>query len=222
MRIDLDTSVHCVDREFGELADVVIDPRSRQLTHLVIQPPDLDGHARLVDIADARDESGPGGVSLACTSTEISRLDPIQESAFVQPGELPTGDTDWDVGIQEMYALPESGSLGPEILGSGMTLDYDQHVVVSYHRVPKGAVEIRRESPVSSSDGHHLGHVVGFAVDNRNAIVHLVLEHGHLWGKRQVAIPGSAIERLRNDELTLCLTSEAVGAMKPLVVHRAR
>ncbi len=102
-----------------------------------------------------------------------------------------------------------------------MTLDYDQHVAVSYHRVPVGEVEIRRESPVTSSDGHHLGHVVGFVIDKQKGIVHLVLEHGHLWGKRQVAIPGSAIGRLETDEVTLSLSSEAVGALEPIPAHRS-
>ncbi len=101
-----------------------------------------------------------------------------------------------------------------------MPIDYDQHVALSYHRVPKGEVEIRRESPVTSSDGHHLGHVVGFVIDHQERIAHLVLEHGHLWGKRQVAIPGSAIERLENDELTLNLSRDQVQALKPLLTHR--
>ncbi|TMM04086.1 MAG: peptide chain release factor 2 [Actinobacteria bacterium] len=83
---------------------------------------------------------------------------------------------------------------------------------MSYHRVPKGEVEIRRESPVNSSDGHHLGHVVGFVIDDQQRIEHLVLVHGHLWGKHEAAIPGSAIDRLANDELTLSLSRAAVQA----------
>ncbi len=81
-------------------------------------------------------------------------------------------------------------------------------------------MEIRRESPVTSSDGHHLGHVVGFVVDDHKQIAHVVLEHGHLWGKHQVAIPGAAIERWENNELTLSLSSDQVGALKPLPTHR--
>ncbi len=54
---------------------------------------------------------------------------------------------------------------------------------------------------MTSSDGHHLGHVVGFVIDDDETITQLILEHGHLWGKRMVAIPGSAIDRFENDEL---------------------
>jgi hypothetical protein len=66
-------------------------------------------------------------------------------------------------------------------------------------------VVLRRQSPVSSAAGRQLGHVVGFLVEEREQISHLVLEHVHLWGRRQVAIPGNAIERLENDEVVLRL-----------------
>ena len=220
MRLDLDMPIYCVDGEVGELADVVIDPQTRRLTHLVAAPQDRHDHARLVPIEGAHVGDGSDGISLQCTAAEISKLEPIQESAYVRRGESPALDPEWNVGIQEICALPEYGSLGPEALGAGMPIDYDQHVAVSYHRVPKGEVESRRESPVTSSDGHHLGPVVGFVIDYQERIAHLVLEHGHLWGKRQVAIPGSAIERLENDELTLSLSSDQVGALKPLPTHR--
>jgi hypothetical protein len=220
MRLDLGMPIHCADAGFGELANVVIDPRTRRLTHLVVQPHDRQDHVRLVPVEDTQDDGSPEGISLGSTVAEINQLDPIEESAYVRRGELPAVDSEWDVGIQEIYSLPEYGALGPEALGAGMTIDYDQHVTVSYHRVPKGEVEVRRASPVTSGDGHHLGHIVGFVVDAQEQIAELVLEHGHLWGKRQVAIPSRSIERFQTDELTLSLSSDEVGALNALPTHR--
>ena len=68
-------------------------------------------------------------------------------------------------------------------------LTTNSHVTVRYDRIPKGEVELRRASAVHSSDGHHLGHVDGFVVDDQEHITHIVLERGHLWGKREIAIP---------------------------------
>ena len=53
---------------------------------------------------------------------------------------------------------------------------------MTYDRVPKGEVEIRRSSAVTSADGHDLGQVDGFLVDGEAHITHFILERGHLWG----------------------------------------
>ncbi|MGO9959572.1 MAG: hypothetical protein ACLP50_26945 [Solirubrobacteraceae bacterium] len=219
VRIDLDIPVSCADGAFGRLADVVIDRGTLCLTHLVVVPHEGDDRPRLAAIEGARGAAGSEGISLACTVAELGASEPIQESAYVRPGELPTGGPDWDVGIQEMYPSPEYGSLGPEIMGAGTAMEYDEHVAVSYHRIPKNGAEIRRSSPVISSDADHVGHVVGFVIDDDQRITKLVLEHGHLWGKRMVAIPGSAIDRFETDELILSLTRDEVGDLKPLPAH---
>ncbi len=220
MRIDLDMPVSCADGAFGELADVVIDPVARRLTHLVVAPHDRSERPRLVPIEAAGARDGSESISLEGTIAEINESEPIRESAYVRLTELPAGGANWDVGIQEMYSISEYDSLGPEIMGSGMAMEYDQHVAISYDRVPKGEVEIRRASDVTSSDGHHLGHVIGFVIDEDGRVTELVLEHGHLWGKRMIAIPGPAIERFETDELVVNLTSDEVGALRPLPAHR--
>jgi hypothetical protein len=217
MRFDLDSSVHCADAAFGTLADVVIDPSTRRLTHLIVRPHDREDLAVLVVANRAGPREGSDGVSLDGTVAEISQLEPVPKTAYLGLGESPVEDPGWDVGIQEMSALPDYGSLGPEALGAGMPgVDIDQHVVMSYHRVPEGTVEISRASPVSSADGDHLGHVVGFVVDDEQQIAHLVLEHGHLWGKHKVAIRSSWIARFETDAVGLSLSKEEVGALKPL------
>ena len=216
MRIDLDNPVHCVDGACGELADVVIDPNTHRLTHFVVQPKHGPGLARLVPVEGVQDHLGSPGVWLRWTMEDVTRCDAIEESALLEPGETAPANSDWDLGIQDMYPLPEDGGLGTQALGAGMGTGYDQPVALRYHRIPKGEVEIRRESPVTSSDGHHVGHVVGFVIDDDERIAHLILEHGHLWGKRQLAIPGTAIQLLETDAVTLTLSSDEVGELHPL------
>ena len=220
MRIDLDTPVSCADGACGVVADVIIDPVSRRLTHFVLEPKDDRSGARLIPVDASCAAAGTEGVALDWTIADVGRCKPIHEAAYLRMGEVVSSGPDWSVGIQEMFSLPEYGNLGPEALGVGMALEHDQHVAVSYHRVPPDEIEIRRASPVTSSDGHHLGHVVGFVIDAQQRITELILGHGHLWTKRRVAIPASAIERCENDELTLSLTADEVGELKPLPAHR--
>ncbi len=219
MRIELDTPVSCVDGAFGALADVVIDPGTRRITHVVVQPRDRLESARLMPIQSTRAGDGSAGISLTCTVAAVNGSEAIQAAAYVRSGELIDPGSDWDVGIQDAYAMAEGVSVGPEILGAGVGMEYDPHVGVNYHRIPKGDVEIRRSSCVTSRDGQRLGHVVGFDIDDGDRITGLVLEHGHLWGKRMVPIPGPAIDRIKTDELVLTLSAEEVGALEPLAGH---
>ncbi len=222
MRLELGTPVHCSDGVFGELADVVIDPTNKHLTHLVVQPHHQHGLARLVPVGLA--EAGGDeqqAVSLRCTVEEVRRLAPVQRFAYLPLGEFPANDPDWDVGIEDVLAIPYYGGVGPWLDG-GYAEEYDADVGISYDRVPKGEVEIRRASAVTSADGHRLGHVDGLLVDGEDQITHVVLEHGHLWGRREVTIPIGAVAKVETDEIALSLSKDEVKALEPVPVHRWR
>jgi sporulation protein YlmC with PRC-barrel domain len=213
MRLDLGSSVQCTDAVFGELADVVVDPISRRVTHLVVEPHGHHERARLVPIDRARPAGE--GLALDCSIADVEALEPLNESAYMRAGELVVTDPDWDIGTQDVLALP----VYQELNGMGTAIDPDPHVMVSYDRIPKHEVEIRRSSAVISTDGHHLGHVEGFLVGSGEA-ADIVLEHGHLWGRREIVIPAAAVERVQNDSITVSLTKDQVGELDVRHVHR--
>ena len=70
-----------------------------------------------------------------------------------------------------------------------------------------------------SADGHHLGHVDGFLV-SVDGTADIVLERGHLWGRREVVVPAASVERIEDDAVTLTLTKDEVGALASRRVHR--
>ena len=213
MKLELGCPVSCSDAPFGELADVVVDPLSRRVTHLVVQPHGHPDRARLVPIARA--SASGKGIALDCTTADVEASEPVHESAYLRVGQRPVADPDWEVGVEDYLALP----VYQELNGMGTVIDPDQHVVVNYDRIPRGEVELRRSSAVTSSDGHHLGHVEGFLV-GEGAMADIVLERGHLWGKREVVIPAAAIARVETDAVTLTLTKDEVGALQARHVHR--
>ena len=213
MKLELGSAVACSDEPFGELADVVVDPLSRRVTHLVVQPHGRRDRARLVPVERAR--AGASGVALDCTVAEVEAMEPLFESAYLRVGEFPVADPDWDVGVEEVLALP----VYKEMDDMGTAVEPDPHVIVNYDRIPKLEVEIRRSSAVVSSDGHHLGHVDGFLI-GEGEMADIVLERGHLWGRREIVIPADAIAAVENDRVTLNLTKEAVGALDARRVHR--
>src|SRR4051794_18152104 len=213
MRLGLGSVVHCTDAPFGELADVVVDPVSRRVTHLVVQPHHRHDCARLVPVERA--SPAGDGVALDCSIADIQALEPLQESAYLRLGEFPVADPDWAIGTQDVLALP----LYEEGDGMGTVIDPDPHVTVFYDRIPKHAVEIRRSSAVMSADGHRLGHVDGFLVGSGET-ADIVLERGHLWGRREIVIPAAAVARVENDSVTLSVTKDEVEALAPRRVRR--
>jgi hypothetical protein len=217
VKLELGSPVRCTDGPFGELADVVIDPIARRITHLVVAPHHRHELVRLVpiDLAAAAN-NGRAAVSLGCTLEYARQLPSVQEFAYLRLGEFPAKDPDWDVGIENVLALPYYGYAG---FGEE-AIDYDPHVSTTYDRVPKGEVEIRRASEVMSADGDRLGHVDGFLVAGDDQITHVVLERGHLWGRRDVTIPITAVTGVKTDSVTVRLTKDEVAALPAIPVHR--
>src|SRR5207248_10428854 len=70
------------------------------------------------------------------------------------------------------------------------------------------------------SEGRHLGHVEGFLVDDEQQISHFVLEHGHLWGKREIVIAIGVADRIESDGVTLSMTKDEVEKLESRPVHR--
>jgi len=213
MRLQLGGKVQCTDGPSGDLADVVVDPIARRVTHLVVQPHKHHERARLVPVERA--SAAGDGIALDCSVADVEALDLVHESAYLRVGEFPAADPDWEIGTEDVLALP----VYQEMDGMGTVIDPDAHVIVNYDRIPKHEVEVRRSSSVVSEDGHHLGHVEGFLVGT-GEIADIVLERGHLWGHREVVIPAAAIASVENDRVTLSLTKDAVGLLESRRVHR--
>jgi hypothetical protein len=213
MRLEIGGRIDCSEGTLAELADVVIDPTTNRVTHLVARAKGQPWVERLVpiELADTGD-AARRAVALRATAEELRSLPPVQEVAYPQLGDFPLDDPDWDVGIKDVYAPPSYPAYDLE--------PGPVDVPVVYDRIPKGGVEIRRASDVYSAERHHLGHVDGLIVDRDEHITHLVLERGHLWGRREVTIPISAVAKFETDDVTLNLTKDHVGSLPEVAVQR--
>jgi hypothetical protein len=90
-----------------------------------------------------------------------------------------------------------------ESLRPAEAIDYDDsidppgmHITVWEYPVEAGEVRLRAGGPVYATDGE-IGRTGGFFVDPGSyQVTHVLLDEGHLWGKKEVAIPMSAITAL--------------------------
>jgi len=174
----------CSDGACGEVTRVVVDPVARAVTHLVVEPAGRQGLARLVplDLVDATD----GEIRLRCTLAEFEHLDAAEEMQFV-PGTRGYAA----YGPEQVLSWPYSSLAGVTGVAGDTVTGVSETVV--YDTVPLGEVAVRRGDRVHAADGA-IGHVEGLVIDPRNHhVTHVLLQEGHLWGRKEVAIPISSV-----------------------------
>lgn len=178
----------CSDGFCGEVRRTILDPAARTVTHLVIQPGHHNAEGRLVPI-ELADATGVE-IRLRCTLAEFDRLAPAEDVEVV--------DDEYGGGYSPAEAVLGYGNAGMMRAGgsaSGMGLGHRTPVVVS-HAVPLGETEVERHESVHAVDGE-IGRVEGFVVDPADhQVTHILLQEGHLWGRKEVAIPVSAVASL--------------------------
>jgi hypothetical protein len=218
------SEVVCSDGACGELRRVVVNPVARALTHLVVDPRFQQGTGRLVPI-DLVDSAGHE-IRLRCSMSEFHALEEAEEQHLLQgaPGQ-------WGYGQGQMLSLPYfalgmgmrgmggmgmgMGGMGMGMGGMGMRGMGTGPQMTTEDRVPEGEVEVRRGEHVHATDGA-IGQIHGFVIDpTDHRLTHVLLDEGHMWGKKRVAIPISAVKDV-NDGVRLTLTKREVGDLPPI------
>jgi sporulation protein YlmC with PRC-barrel domain len=89
---------------------------------------------------------------------------------------------------------------------------------VTYDTVPLGEVEVRRGDAVHAADGH-IGRVQGLVIDPASHhVTHVLLEEGHLWGRKEVAIPIRAVTRV-DDGIAVSLNKQEIQDLPPVDIE---
>ena len=189
-RFTIGAVVSCTDGPCGTLVRVVLDPVAEVITHLIVQPRREHGPAKLVPVGlvgSAADE-----IRLTCDSAEFDSLDPAREGQFIaNDNDVP------DYRTTDTVAWPYFG-----YRGARGHLERDD-------AIPPGEVEVQRGEHVNATDGH-IGQVEGLVIDpESHHVTHVLLQEGHLWGRKQVTIPISTVTRVA-DRIEVNLTKQQV------------
>jgi sporulation protein YlmC with PRC-barrel domain len=203
----------CTDGLCGEVRRLVIDPAADTVTHLVIQPGHRRDAGRLVpvDLVD----TAAGEIRLRCTRAQFDKLDRAEESDVVEGTD--SGGLLGDALVHEdgeAYAPVGPGGLidvGPEPV---------HRRVIIEDVVPQGEIQLRHGDRVHAVDGE-IGRVQGFLADPDNdRVTHVLLQEGHLWGRKEVAIPISAVTGVE-DGIRLNITKQQVENLPPVDIDHS-
>jgi sporulation protein YlmC with PRC-barrel domain len=207
----------CSDGACGEVTRVIVDPVAEAVTHLVVEPKHRRDPGRLVplDLIDAT----AGQIQLRCTTAEFEKLDPAEETQFIPGTGSYAGYGPGQVSYWPYYGVGGMGmggvGMGSMGLGSMGLAGGSPSQTVTYDSVPPGEVDVHRGDHVQAADGH-IGRVQGLVIDRRSGhVTHVLLQEGHLWGSREVAIPVSAVAST-SDGIQLTITKQEVQDLPPV------
>jgi sporulation protein YlmC with PRC-barrel domain len=193
-QLRLNAEVVCADGPAGRLTDIVLDPATEQVTHLVVEVPGYGRPRHLVPVALLQANSGRE-VRLRCSRAELARTE-----FFTETETLPLDARD-------------ARSVADGLLAFPLAFPSVATLLVEHERVPPGELAVHRDTPVEASDGR-VGRLEAFVLQsNDDCVVNLIFRRGHLWRQWDVVIPATAIERIDAEAVHLRLSRAHVQTL---------
>jgi sporulation protein YlmC with PRC-barrel domain len=191
MDMPLNVQVYCVDGLCGQSKEVVMDPKTEEVTHLVVKE-NHSPHTELLVPVDLVTETTPHEIRLRCAKAELADLQPSIKVEFIEEN-IP-------YYIPDLYLMP-------------IEVPETKWVAVKREAIPPGEIAVHQGARVEATDGR-VGRLDEFLVDPvTEQVTHLVMREGHLWGQRDVTIPVSEIDRLEENTIFLKLKKDQVAAL---------
>jgi sporulation protein YlmC with PRC-barrel domain len=201
MDIPLGVDVHCTDGRCGRSEFIILNPTSEEVTHIVVKEPRPSRLERLVPI-DWIANTASDVILLNHSREDFVHLDLFRATDFVYT-EIPLHDTD-----------PRLTALWPYVVPSKRIVDD------SIIRIKPDELAVHKGTAVRATDGQ-IGRVDEFIVGKKSGMItHMVMREGHLWGRREVSIPMSLIEKIEEDVVYLKVDKKAIEDMPSIQVTR--
>jgi hypothetical protein len=193
--------VSCTDGVCGKVSRLVIHQRARTVTHLVVNDRQFQGRLVPLNLVDV--DATTGQIRLRCTISEFGKLDPASVTVPLQDN-----DADPDNSYDQLL----SRSVASRLLADPPSVTYDT--------LPSGEVGVRGGEHVHATDGD-IGQIQGLVIDSgSHQITHVLLQEGHVLGRKVVAIPIGTVAGVNENGIQLSITRQQVKDL-PSGWHRS-
>jgi sporulation protein YlmC with PRC-barrel domain len=193
--------VFCQGEECGKVTHIVLNPTTGKFTDVVVKEDSAPHKERLVPRRHIS-ESNSGAVKLDCSVEQLRAFSEFEKAEFIE-AKLPRMLLGGPYPMVWPYVVPEK-----------------QLITVEREMIPVDEMAVRRNTVVEATDGP-IGKVDELMVDEHTGrVTHLVMREGHLWGRRDVAIPIAAIERMEEERVKLRLDKRQVEELPAIPVKR--
>lgn len=226
--------------QVGEIVRVVIDPRTNEVTHLVVEKGFLFVTDRVVPIALV-DTATAERVVLREDVEDLESLPRFEQAHYVPVEELEdagwaaagkaaagkaaagkaaAGKTAADEAAKHrgsLYWYPPVGAAwwgAPGYLGYGhFGYPVPPYVVETERQIPEHTVPLKEGANVVSRDGEHVGDVEAvFTAPQDQWATHLLISQGFLFEEEKL-VPTTWIDEIEGDEVRLAVSSQLLDTL---------
>ncbi len=200
MQLSYGMSVVSSDGEnLGQIKELIVDPRHRIVTHLVVRQGLFFSHDRVVS-AEHLQTTAEGAVKLNLTAQEAERASQayledqyvdLEDEAFIDRYGVggavwrrPTGEFG-GAGLTSLIP-PGIGPIPPE----------------PEVAIPDGEVSLRKGAEVMTADSVALGRLEEFLTDDNEQITHIIISEGQVFTESK-QLPVDWIRKFNQDEIVL-------------------
>lgn len=192
-RIDTGEDVLASDDEkLGTVAYVVVRPPEMSVTDVVVSTGSILGRDIVVPI-DTVESAAGGKVRLSLDKNQLNKCPDYVDVKYAAPPQSwvpPAG-----------FYYPQSAVLWPSAY-------YPEPESVTVN-APSGTVGMHQGMDVESSDGHKVGTIDGFDMDQQDDIAAIIAKHGFIFSK-DTRIPVAFLSGIKDGKVKLNLTKQEV------------
>jgi len=193
-------AVSCTDGVCGQVSRLVIDPRAHTVTHLVVNDRQLQGRLVPLNLVDI--DATTGQIRLRCATAEFGKLRPADVTVSLLDNDA---DPENSTGQLPLY------SVGSRLLDPPSA---------TYSTLPSGEVAVRGGDHVHATNGN-IGQIQGLVIDpESHQVTHVLLQEGHVFGSKNVAIPIDAVTAINDNGIQLNIAKQQVKDL-PTAYHRS-
>ena len=209
MQLQKDAHVYTADgREAGTVARVVLDPKSDEITHIVVRKGWLFTEDKLVPINLVESANGDR-IQLSTDLKNFDELPLFQETHYVTPGEIPE-EGEPSAYAPQLYWYPPVGAAWTGYYTSYYGYPLSPYVTYTEKHIPEGTFGLKEGARVVSADGQNVGQVEEVITNEElNRATHLLIREGWLFTEKR-SIPVDWIVSANDEEIRLSVNAQTL------------
>jgi uncharacterized protein YrrD len=198
----------------GHVNRVIIDPRTTEVTHIVVRKGFLFSEDKVLPIKLV-ESTTPERVIVKISEDDIERLPDFEETHYVSIRQQPADTEDEAVNspehVRSVYWYPPAGT--DYTTFSGYPLHHPFVIEQLDRNIPDNTVPLHEGSNVYSHDGDHVGNVEQVIIDTEtNQASHLLVSDGLLFKEKKM-IPMTWVDNIQESEVQLATDSRLLEAL---------